>query len=117
MKKEWKIIPSLPSYEVNHLGQVRQRFRKDILKTFLDAEGSLTVNTRQDGCPASRRVARLVGEVFNHGFHPDKRPTYRDGNRANCTPTNLKWVSQSKVTGHPFSRNPKTTTTKKEPEI
>lgn len=97
----------MPRYEASNTGKVRLKWGKMEPTVFRDPGGTLTINTSQDGIHASRRVARLVGEAWCKNYRPYLRAFYKDGNRENCHPSNLKWVSPSKVTGIPFSRNPK----------
>lgn len=104
--EKWRIVDSLPRYEASNLGNVRTRRGRKPLSVWKDANGSLSVNTCQNGIQASRRVARLVAEAWCPSFKPSLRAFYRDGDRSNCRPSNLKWVHPSVVTKAPFSRNP-----------
>jgi hypothetical protein len=112
MIEAWRVVPSIPKYEASTLGRIRVRATRKILSINTDTNGILMVNTNYRGASASRRVCRLVGEAWSRCFKPELRTFYRDGNRSNCQPSNLKWVPQSKVTGAPFSRNPKPTNQK-----
>lgn len=105
MKEIWKSIPSVPGYEISNRGQLRSGAL--IRKASRDHTGSLVVTVRKDGYTTNVRIARLVGEVFCPSYHPSLRPVYRNGDRTDCRPCNLRWVPVSKVTGVPFSRNPK----------
>ena len=110
MKERWKQIPGFPGREVSNLGRVR---RMDSLKrpiyyrTYQDAYGHVKLQIRYQNTPNSLRLARLVGAAFCPSFKPELRQVYKDGDKTNCAASNLKWVSQSKVTGSPYSRNPK----------
>lgn len=105
MPEHWKSIPSLPGYQISNLGRLRSGSL--IRKVSKDHTGSLTVTVKKDGYNTNVRIARLVGEVFCRGFHPSLRPIHRNGDRSDCRPRNLKWVPPSKVTGNPYSKNPR----------
>lgn len=107
MTERWKALKSMPKYEVSNTGKIRMVWRKTPISLSKDSNGHLVFNVNIDGVQGSRRVARAVGEAFCPSYKPHLRPIYRDGDKTNCIPSNLKWVPQSKVTGHPYSRNPK----------
>ncbi len=106
MRELWKTTSISKRHEISNLGRVRM-IRKGAApiyrKISIGAKGKLRVQIDSDQC----QVARLVGEAFCKSFKPELRPVYRDGNSLNCCASNLKWVSQSQVTGAPYSRNPK----------
>jgi hypothetical protein len=111
MKTErWKTIPGHPHHQVSNHGRVRrlQEFdRPFYYKLGVLPCGNLKVQFAKDGLPYSYRVSRLVGQAFSRTFKPSLRAVFRDGNPANCRPSNLLWVSIAQVTGHPYSKNPK----------
>ena len=95
-------------YEISCNGKLRHKFRRKNLKPNIDIHGSLTAQIKtSDGVPLTVRISRLVGQAFCPSFKPHLRPVYRDGDKTNCSASNLKWVAQSKVTGVPYSKNPK----------
>ena len=105
--QKWRNVPSCSNYQVNKLGQVRNKSTGQVLAIHSDSKGHLVVNIKIDGYGTSRRVSRLVGEVFCQSYSPDLFPSYRNGNPNDCSPSNLLWVARQQVTGHPYSRNPK----------
>lgn len=105
MNETWKPIPSLPGYKISNTGRLKSGSL--IRKPSKDKNGSLVITVRKDGYSTNVRIARLVGEVFCRGYHPGLRPIYRNGDRSDCRPRNLKWVPPSQVTGIPYSKNPK----------
>ena len=110
MKEQWKTIPGFRIHEVSNHGRVRkQRLFKSpfVYKTTKDVNGGISVNLTINRMPGVLRVARLVGQAFCKDFRPDLRPVHLDGNKSNCRADNLKWVSISEITAHPYSRNPK----------
>jgi hypothetical protein len=102
----WRNIPSTPGYQISNLGRLRTLAGK-VRKPCKDHTGSLTVALRIKDYNTTVRIARLVGEVFCKAYRPDRRPIYRNGDRSDCRPCNLRWVSASKVTGAPYSRKPR----------
>lgn len=70
--------------------------------------GSLAVTLPIDGYTGTRYIARLVGEAFMPDeFKKGLRAFYKDGNKDNCRPNNLAWVSPSVVSRGPYSKNKK----------
>jgi len=111
MKELWKTIPGFERHEVSNHGRVRRNLILSghrICKPQFDCNGNLQVQICYRSIKNNFRVARLVGKAFCKDFDPELRPVYKDGNRANCLPSNLRWVPVAQVTGHPYSKNPKT---------
>ena len=110
MKEQWKTIPGFKWHEVSNHGRVRKliAMREPFYhKLVPDKHGGQTVSLSINKVPEGFRVARLVGQLFCPDFKPNLRPLHLDGNKANCRADNLKWVSVSEVTAHPYSRNPR----------
>jgi len=107
----WHIIPSLPNYLISPCGQLKSLIGKcGIRKYSLNRNGSPTFTVKKDGYNTNVSLARLMGEVFCKDYSPELAPRYRDGDKTNCLPRNLKWVSRSEVTGAPYSKNARPTT-------
>lgn len=107
MPECWKNIASLPGYQISNLGRLRSG--NLIRKVSKDYTGSLTVTVKKGDYTTNVRIARLVGEAFCRRYDPSLRPIYRNGDRSDCRPRNLKWVPPSQVTGNPYSKNPRKT--------
>lgn len=99
--EKWRPVARHPTFAVSNHGRVRN-LRGYILTPF---NGSITI--RYIKTPHCLRVARLVGEAFNAGFAKNLVPIYRNGDRSDCRPCNLKWVPRSVIAGSPYSVNPK----------
>lgn len=108
MKEIWKIVPDLPDYRVSNLGRLRRGDRLCSLSR--DRSGAVVIAVEKNGYTTTLRIARLVGAAFCKNFRPELRAVYRNGNREDCRPRNLKWVRQSEVTGAPYSKNRKNAT-------
>ena len=100
-KERWKPLRLAPAYAVSSLGRLRNPQGRILRTSWVGNGRSITLSV---GC---LRVARLVGEAFNAGYAADRYPIYRNGDRADCRPCNLRWVPRSEVTGAPFTKNPR----------
>ena len=106
MKTEhWKSIEDHPDYYISSSGRIRNKHGR-ILKTFL-ISGGLSVAICENNEKTTLRVARTVGKAFSKGYREGLVPTYRNGNRQDCSRGNIKWVMRSKITGVPYSVNPR----------
>ena len=106
MKTErWKSIEDHPDYYISSFGRIKNKHGR-ILKTFL-ITGGLSVAICENNEKTTLRIAREVGKAFSRSFRDGLVPTYRDGDRTNCSTVNLKWVLRSKITGVPYSVNPR----------
>ena len=56
--------------------------------------GKPTVQLKVDGIYSTYVVERLVGELFCGSYSKDKIPHYKDGNRENVNPKNVKWKNR-----------------------
>lgn len=96
--EEWRVIPSLPLYEVSNLGRVRSQYRQGrmtpdrILKPTVDKKGyfrvSPTIQCRKYTVP----VHILVAEVFLGPCQMGFCVHHRDGNKQNNIPENLEYM-------------------------
>ncbi len=87
--ERWKPIPSLPGYKASSWGRIRLGGRD--VKVRQDPHGALIFQALVNGSYATRRVARVVGEVFCPDFDEALRPRFADGCPTNCCPENLIW--------------------------
>lgn len=103
----WKTVPSIPNVQVTIDGRVRVD-GKDRKTTWVENTRALVLTLEINGYGTMVRVVRLVGEAWSRTFKPTLSPVFRDGNRRNVRPSNIRWVSRSKVAGIPYSKTPKT---------
>ena len=109
----WKVINEHPyqdleMYEVSNLGRVRSRarhierkgggsyFRQSyVRRPFLCGRGFVTVTlfTTDENKPLTVRVHRLVATMFLPKEINKEMIVFLDGNRKNCSVTNLMYVS------------------------
>jgi hypothetical protein len=116
-REEWRDVPGFSGfYEVSSAGRVRslprmlrsrhgtRRHSGQVLGVVPDKDGYPRVTLRVDGQYYTRKVHRLVAEAF----HGDKKNALHcevdhiDGDRANATASNLRWVSRGE--NHHFRR-------------
>lgn len=107
MIEEWRPCPDFGHwYEVSSLGRVRSSARgpKRILRLGTDKDGYPTVALSKGGKRTTRAVHRLVCRAF-HGESnaPWREAAHLDGNRANASAVNLKWVG--KIQNHSHRRS------------
>ena len=97
---EWRLIPSLPDYEVSEVGDVRRardgitRKAGNQLSGTLRKEGYITFCLKADGKYKQIYAHRLVCEAW-HGPPDAMRPyvAHWDGDRVNNHHSNLRWAS------------------------
>lgn len=101
-KKQRKPVPrtahieGATRYLIHPDGSITRRGK--LVATHAAANGSLKVNLLTDkGYRSTFVVARIVGKAFCPDFKPWLRPVYRNGNRNDCRPSNLKWVPVADV--------------------
>ena len=89
---KWYDVPNFPSYEANHLGQVRNKTSKKEIKPIYNKTSKFwTVKLKMQPIP-------LHKVIFN-AFHPDLsiidvKIIHLDGDRSNNTISNLSWKNQ-----------------------
>lgn len=88
---EYTTIEEFPNYEINELGQIRNKQSKKILSQNLSTKGYYQVNIA-DKC---RRVHRLLALTFIP--NPDELETVNhiDGDKLNNDLSNLEWLSRA----------------------
>ena len=95
LNHDWRLPASLPGYYVSRKGLLFHGLKQVTVRP--DNRGCAVATAFIRHCPGTVRIARLVGECFCPGFHPDKRAKYLNGNGMDCRPENLEWVSRSEV--------------------
>lgn len=86
-------------YSVSRDGRVWSEARKKWLNPFSGADGGLQVSL---GFGTQRRVARLIAFAFVPNPENRRMVRHLDGDRSNCTASNLTWTSEVPST---FSKN------------
>lgn len=96
MKIVWKTIANHDNYEVNRLGDIRNKKTKKILKPFDDKRGYLRV--KLDG--KNVKVHIIVATTFLP--NPENKPVvnHKHGNKHDNRASQLEYVTYSENTKH-----------------
>ncbi len=90
---EWRIIPSIPNYEVSSGGDIRHAVTKVIRKKQKHWKGYETFSVRLNGKCQSISVHRSVCEAFHGPCPPGKQAGHKNGIRADNRAKNLGWIT------------------------
>ncbi len=98
MRIKWHVIKDHPNYELNRLGQVRNRRTGKILKPFDDRRGYLRVTL--DGVNVKLHI--LVASMFVVNPDPEHKTivNHKKGNKHDPRASQLEWVTPSENTKH-----------------
>ena len=96
-REQWAPVPGHGEYWASNLGQIAQvapggGFRPLVQRP--NIYGLLTVRLRVDGRLKTALVGSLVLRAFGHPRPHGYRIEHDDGDPANCTPGNLRWVKK-----------------------
>lgn len=110
--EEWKVIPRYPKYEISTLGRIRKAKPSKtwnrvgrLLNPFLNGS-YLAVNFICEGKHKKEYIHRLVAEAFLGPCPKDKEVDHKDGNKANCSLSNLRYVTPKVNINNPNRRIP-----------
>lgn len=112
MKEVWKDIPGFDGfYQVSNLGRVRSTGgwcgtakRKPLIRSIsLTKDGYEKVRLIYKEIDVTRRIHRLVAELFVP--NPDGKPTVNhiDGNKRNNNASNLEWADRHEQLYHAYA--------------
>lgn len=103
IEKIWKRIPGYP-YEASPAGEIRSVRSGKILKQRYEHCGYKRVNFSVNGIHETKLVHLLVAEAF-FGPKEDNRTqvNHIDGNKDNCSASNLEYCTPSENTVHAFA--------------
>lgn len=85
----WKTIRGHPNYEVNRIGEVRNRKTGRILSQSPNRPNGY-IRVKMDN--KHYYIHRIVADTFYDGDHQDMDVSHIDGNKQNNTLLNLKWT-------------------------
>lgn len=102
---KWIRLLETEDYEVSNLGQIRNAKTGKILKGSIDERGRIKVFLHIDGKLKGRYLKCLVHESF-YGATPDGLCVYqKNGNKADCTLSNLDVGTRSDIVKHSYYLN------------
>lgn len=111
---KWTTLLEFPDYEINLLGDVRNKNSKRILSKSLSTKGYYQINITNK----CRRTHRLLAETFIENPYNLETVNHIDGNKLNNDLSNLEWLSRSDNVKHsrevlelipiPYSKSDKT---------
>lgn len=101
MRIKWYIIKDHPNYEINRLGQIRNRRTGRILKPFDDCRGYLRVSL--DGVNVKLHI--LVARMFVKNPDPVHKTivNHKKGNKHDPRASQLEWVTPSENVKHAWA--------------
>ena len=108
--EKFKILNSIPLYEVSNYGNVRRIGSKSNLKPSNQKNGYLALCLYSKNTQHKRYVHRLVAEVFL-GEVQGMVINHKDGNKVNNTLQNLEIVTSSENNKHAYDTGLRTFTT------
>lgn len=93
MQDEWRAIESFPDYKVSREGHIYSEITDRVMRTSINAQGSLKVNLMHENRIYTRNVNHLVAKTY---LEPPKRSDFisiihLDGDKTNCAANNLMW--------------------------
>lgn len=89
----WRKIDGFPRYSVSDEGQVRNDLTGRILKAHPDRFGYLHLGLSNDDGRKKRYTHRLAAEAFIPNPDGKTEVNHKDGNKRNCSVSNLEWVT------------------------
>ena len=102
MNDEFVTIPGYPRYSINQAGVIVNDRGYEKAQQ-LNKDGYLKLNLYRNGKQTTKRVHRLVAEVFVP--NPDNKSdvNHKDGNKLNCSSDNLEWTTKSENMLHAYA--------------
>lgn len=97
--EKWLTIRNHPDYEVNNLGDVRNKKTNRILKPQLNRTDGYYRVALNGKC---YYVHRLVADAFFDGDHDKIDVNHIDGNRLNNKLSNLEWCTRKENIRHAY---------------
>lgn len=96
----WKTIEEFPQYEISSNAEIRHKIRKKIRKVSVGKRGYPVVSFKKGG----KQYLRTLHIMYSRAFIPNpenkKEVNHIDGNKCNCTLSNLEWVTSKENNHH-----------------
>jgi len=105
LENTWKTIEEFPNYEINKLGQVKNKKTNFILKEIKFKDGYCGYGFNQDKKSKQRFSHRLVALTFLENPKNLRTVNHKDLNKENNKLSNLEWASHSDQIKHSIENN------------
>lgn len=96
MKIAWKTVEPHPNYEINRMGEVRNKKTRYIVKPYDDGNGYLRVKLDNCNC----RLHILVAIAFIPNPENKSVVNHKKGKKHDCRASQLEWVTQKENIQH-----------------
>ncbi len=104
MIEKWKDVPNYEGlYEISDLGNVKSSYSNQILKPSTDKYGYVRFSASKNKKQKTLRIHRLVAELFIPNPNNLPQVNHLDGNKLNCTKSNLEWSTDSDNKLHAYA--------------
>jgi hypothetical protein len=100
MANYWVVIEDFPSYEINHIGEIKSIKSNRLLLGGKDRNGYHCVNLRKNKKTYFKPRHRLVAIAFIDKIHGKDFVNHIDGNKSNNSASNLEWCNPQENNSH-----------------
>lgn len=98
----WKEIINHPNYEVNELGEIKNKIKNKILKPFITTNGYLRIRISNK---IAFQVHKIIALYFIDNPNNFSEVNHIDGNKLNNSINNLEWCNRSQNMIHSYKNN------------
>lgn len=98
----WKEIINHPNYEINELGQIRNKIKSNLLTPFKTTNGYLRVRISNKGV---YQLHYLIALHFINNPNNYKEINHINGNKLDNSINNLEWSTRSLNMIHSYQNN------------
>lgn len=101
MRIVFKTIDSHPNYEINRMGEVRNKRTGRMVKPYDDGSGYLRVKLDGENCRLHILVA--LAYVPNPDLETKNVVNHKKGKKHDCRASQLEWVTQAENVQHAWN--------------